>query len=248
MKKTIGNVAKRGVFTLFCVVACTAFFGCFGETEENSTVKTPTEGLQFEISEDGSYYSLVGIGTATDADIVVPSTYELLPVKYVAQRAFISNATLESIVIPQSVEGIGEYAFYNCMKLESVAMGNGVTDLGSDVFRGCENLKEIELSANLKEIPIQAFSQCYRLTEVEIPQGVTKIETDAFRVCSSLNKVVLPTSLLSIGTHAFFDSTSLKTITYRGTTAQWERIQKGENFAYRSAKEVKCSNGSLAID
>ncbi len=230
------------------MLICLAIVSFSVACAEEAKVASPTEGLQFEASQDGNSYRLIGIGTATDTDIVVPSTYEGLPVKYVAERAFISNASVESITIPDSVTQIGEYAFYNCGKLESVVLGDGVTDLGTNVFRGCESLKEIELSANLREIPIRAFLQCFRLTEVEIPQGVTKIESDAFNDCYALNKVVLPTSLLSIGAHAFANATKLKTITYNGTTTQWQRIEKGENFSYRSAKEVECANGNLTID
>ncbi len=240
------NIMKKFFSALLCIITCSLFFACTENT--NNTNKNPTEGLQFEVSQNEGYCTLIGIGTATDTDIVIPSTYEGLTVKYIAERAFISNTTLESIEIPDSVVGIGEYAFYFCSKLESITMGDGVTKLGMDVFRGCENLQEVELSTNLTEIPIRAFLMCHRLTEVEIPQGVTKIETSAFESCISLDEVKLPSSIRSIGALAFAHDTKLKMITYIGTTAQWQTIETGESFLYRSAKEIRCSNGSLIID
>ena len=55
-----------------------------GKSEEPSA----SEGLEFLPSRDGTYYVVSGIGTCTDTDIVIPSTYEGLPVTKIYGQGF----------------------------------------------------------------------------------------------------------------------------------------------------------------
>lgn len=80
----------------------------------------PSKGLEFSLSRDGTYYSVIGIGTCTDKDIVVPSQYESLPVKITGDRAFEFCTSPTSIEIPDSVTSIGSEAFLDCSSLTNV--------------------------------------------------------------------------------------------------------------------------------
>jgi hypothetical protein len=55
---------------------------------------------------------------------------------------------LTSVVIPNSVEVIGDIAFYGCSNLTSVTMGNGVTSIGVGAFHDCTKLKDIFYSGS----------------------------------------------------------------------------------------------------
>lgn len=44
-----------------------------GTEQEGTTTAEPTEGLEYTLSDDGTYYIVSGIGTATDTDIVIAS-------------------------------------------------------------------------------------------------------------------------------------------------------------------------------
>ena len=78
---------------------------CKGETMAYS------EGLKYTLSSDGTYYSVTGIGTCKDTDIIIPETYKDLPVTTIGDSAFNECTSLTSVVIPDSVASIDFEAF-----------------------------------------------------------------------------------------------------------------------------------------
>lgn len=59
------------------------------ETDAPSFDSIPENGIAYELSVDQTYYIVKGIGTCTDTEIVIPATYQTLPVKEIAADAFI---------------------------------------------------------------------------------------------------------------------------------------------------------------
>ena len=59
--------------------------------------KKVSEGLRYELSEDGTGYEVVGIGSCKDTDLVIPSTYDNLPVTAIGRWAFAGCESLTSI-------------------------------------------------------------------------------------------------------------------------------------------------------
>lgn len=122
-----------------------------------------SKGMEYELSEDETYYSLVGIGRCADTDIVIPETYNGLPVKEIGYKydGVFKGSNITSIVIPDNVEYIQGRMCYNCTSLRSVTIGKGVKRLGhftlndsgsvsghrSQNFWGCTALTEINYNA-----------------------------------------------------------------------------------------------------
>ena len=82
--------------------------------------------FEFELNEDGKGYTLVGMENAI-GDIVVPSTYEDLPVTKIAEDAVHDKPRMTSIVLPESIIEIEGYAFADCSRLSNVSLGNLTT-------------------------------------------------------------------------------------------------------------------------
>ncbi len=142
----------------------------YGVPEE----QVPTEGLEYTLSEDGTYY-IVAIGTATDTDIVIPSEYEGLPVKEISLQAFIDCYNITSVTIPESVTTIGAYAFANCKKLTSVTLPSSLTTIKAAAFSDCTKLTSITIPSSVTTMGAQAFDGCTSLTiyaeAAEAPSG-----------------------------------------------------------------------------
>lgn len=154
----------------------------------------PTEGLAYDLSNDGAYYRCSGIGTATDTDIIIASEYNGLPVNKILNNAF-KDSNITSVTIPSSIEQITDYAFQGCSKLKKVNIytsidedGNavGLELIGNSAFKSCNNLTDISLPDTLESIYPNAFYGCVKLSQIYIPKSVKKIYGSAFMGCVSL--------------------------------------------------------------
>ena len=151
----------------------------------------PSEGLEFTLSNDGTYYIVSGIGTCTDTEIVIPSTHEGKPVKAIGDKAFYEQTNINSVTIPDSVTSVGSFAFYNCRSLTEISIPEGVTSIGSSAFKKCSSLAEITIPDSVTSIGYDAFYNCSSLTEISIPDSVTSIGGWAFYNCRSLTGVYI---------------------------------------------------------
>ena len=129
---------------------------------------TYTENLDYELSGDGSYYTVSGRGGADDSFIFIPAQFGGKPVKSIGESAFENDDKLTGIYLPETVESIADYAFYGCQNLTSVKMQDGLETIGVQAFRNCEELQDIEISGKLNAVGQSAFENCYALTNVYI--------------------------------------------------------------------------------
>lgn len=125
-----------------------------GETV--SEIINCSEGLEYRRLDDGTY-SVVGIGTCTDTDIVIPMYYNDAKVSVIEGRAFSSNRDLTSVILPY-----------------------GITEIGNGAFSWCENLSFINIPENVVSIGDSAFWYCFDLTSFHIPASVEYIGEGAF--------------------------------------------------------------------
>jgi len=161
------------------------------------SVKVPTEdhGHSYNVT----YYFNVKTGeiiyasvpaVASGNYITVPDTLEGFPVKRIGAEAFADEPYLCEVILPESIESIGENAFKECVNLFVVKMNHP------------EN-------SRLKRIEASAFANLTRLFEAPIYDGLEYIGENAFAGTEALTKVHLPESLTHLGGYAFYDSAGL---------------------------------------
>ena len=191
-----------------------------------------TEGLSYKRKEKDSGYSVTGIASATDTDIVIPSQYNGLPVIDIDLWAFHNCSSLRSVEIPSSVTTIGAHAFDGCSGLKSVTFGENsqLTSIGSYAFRGCNGLTSVfigDIEAwcsidfyGMDSNPLYYAHNLYLngelVTELVIPDGVTSIGSSAFEGCSGLISVTFGenSQLTSIGSSAFEGCSGLISVSF----------------------------------
>ena len=107
-------------------------------------------------------------------------------------------------------------------------------------------LPSITLGANVAGIKASAFERCSSFTEITIPAKVTRIEVATFHSCLNLVTVNLPAGITYIGQDAFMLCGNLRTINYAGTIAQWNAMERAENWKDSYTQfDVVCIDGVI---
>lgn len=120
----------------------------------------------------GDGYSVWGIGTATDTNIIIPSTYNGKPVIEIYENAFKDCTNIKSVSIPSSVLEISTNAFSGCTSLETVSIAEGLTNIYSKAFYNCDSLKQINIPNSIESISKNSFENCDNLKYNESNNGL----------------------------------------------------------------------------
>lgn len=104
----------------------------------------------------------------------------------------VKNEVIHSIIIPSSVNKIGERAFLGCINLKYVKCEDDtIAYLGPYAFSGCTSLKKINRSLAVTEICEGVFQNCGSLETVRITGQLEKIGSYAFKGCRSLKFIFI---------------------------------------------------------
>ena len=211
-----------------------------------------SKGLAYQFTSNGSssFYTVTGIGSCTDTNIIIPPKYGIYPVSTIGYQAFYKLKNIKSVTIPDSVTSIGSYAFAECTGINSVNFGKGLIIIGAYAFNGCSSIQEITipdgvtnigeyafqectgasevtLSKNMKSVATGTFSRCTRMRVLNIPDGIERIGDYAFSLAYSLTGVVIPNSVTSIGKGAF-NTPELQKMYYMGSAEQFSSVYVGD--------------------
>ena len=129
--------------------------------------------------------------------MVLPNTLQKI-----GNYAF-ANMILTEIVIPDSVTEIGYSMFYQTTTLEQVTFSKNISVVPSSTFSDNANLTAFDFSG-IEEIGESAFKNC-GLTQADL-SNVKSIAKNAFAGCSALNAVTFSQELESIGSYAFYET------------------------------------------
>ncbi|MDE5592602.1 MAG: leucine-rich repeat domain-containing protein [Clostridiales bacterium] len=184
-------------------------------------------------------------------------------VTYIGDSVFAGCTGLTSITVPNSVTSIGVNVFAGCTALTSLSVpfvGSSATDARYTAFYyffgGNSNgnvpssLKNVTITGN-STIARDAFYQCNTLISVTI-LGNTVIDAFAFNNCTALTSVTIGNGVTYIGERAFQYCEQLTDVTYNGTKAQWNAVEKLTNengipWDYGTGNyTVHCTDGDIA--
>ncbi len=215
---------------LAVIVACDT-----GDTDGEGTTTTTTttvppqpddpNGILYSLSKNGDHYSVLGLypeNTATE--IVIPDTFNGIPITEIENKAFQHVTWITKITLGDNVTKIGNYAFDGCTELSEIVMGDRVETVGNWAFRNsglatfeansalnkistsafenCASLRTVMLSDSMREISNGAFKDCLLLEEVDLGEAVT-VGENCFEGCDSLVLVDFGESLEKISAEAF---------------------------------------------
>ena len=205
----MGEKMKKNIVKRVCMVMMTGVMlaGCGKSTDKPAEQNAPVEAQVEESADEaeskeasdgagavstettsesdfelGSVGDVIGIVkyTGSAESVVIPDTIDGVTITAIG-NAFNGNDTIKSVVLPDTVEVIGEATFMSCYSLESVKMSGNITEIGENAFFMCDSLKEIVL-----------------------PEGIRIIGEQAF-LGSGIETLILPTTLEEVGKNALGD-------------------------------------------
>ena len=149
----------------------------------------------------------------------IENVYDFCAVNSIGTCAFANCGYLQSVVLGEDIERIGEYAFYGCVQLKEFVLQNAhIYEIGEKAFSKCKSLTRIDLSNN-RDISQQHVTYVVKdFSFGERPQKKSlTIGANAFWD-SGIETIIFPKDTeIHIGTAAFGYS-KLRHITLPGLT------------------------------
>ena len=185
-----------------------------------------SQGLEFTLSRDGSYYILSGLGTCTDSHIIIPKEYNSLPVKEIDYDAFMDYSSnmpdycqglcegepiepdesivrIKSVTFFENIVSVGDEppAFVYLFGLESI---NAVNNNYYESVDGVLYTKDMK---TLVSYPAGKTGESF-----VIPESVETIGIGAIYFATELKEITIPSSVSYIGYASFVGCVSLRSI------------------------------------
>lgn len=191
----------------------------------------PSNGLEFSlyyISGYGQCYGVSGIGSCIDKCLVIPETYNNIPVRVIGSNAIKGNTLIEKLVMYDNIVSIQANAFNGCTNLMEIELPETLETIGASSFYNCgyyndtlnwnngvlyideylvEAKQEIVGIYTVKDgtrlIANSAFSLCESITEIYLPDSVLYIGDSSFSFCRGLSAIRMSNNLIGVGAHSF---------------------------------------------
>ncbi len=226
---------RKIISLVLCLAICMSICANFSLVKAADS----TDLLTFTLSSDGEYYLVGAKDTSITGEIVIPSTYDELPVKHISANGFEDCTGITKVTLPDTITRISTRAFRYATALEEINIPNGVKYIGENAFAYCVQLKEITIPDTVTHIGKGAFRYT-SLENVVIPESVIYTDTNntggknlftaesLFDNCRSLKSVTLPSSITEIGQFAFDWCENLETLIIpEGVTKIWNNAFEG---------------------
>lgn len=109
-------------------------------------------------------------------------------VEEVSARAFAGCTNIQNIVLPNTINKIGEYAF-DQSSLKSINLPNTIDYIGDYAFSDCDSLLSMSLPESIQRISNGLMSYSDKVSYLWIPSTVYYIGLSAFSRCKSLEVI-----------------------------------------------------------
>ncbi len=167
------------------------------------------------------------------------------PYVYFVKASFIENSYL--LMMADGCKVIADHAFEHCEKLKGSVYLINVISVGKAAFSDCD-ITDVFIGDAIVDISECAFKSCNKLTNVSFGKNVEIIGAQAFAWCDELEFIEIPSNVKKIQERAFFYCKKLAKIRFNGTKAEWDLIEKGNEWnGFIPATKVVCWDGEYDL-
>lgn len=185
--------------------------------------------LDFTINDDEVTVTLLGHadGYAASGELNIPTTAYYQGYAYtvtaIDSYAFSGCGELYgSLIIPNTVETIGDFAFYRVYDLSSLTLSNSLRIIGNDAFDYCHFTGIITIPASIESIGNNPFNSCQTIDGFTVESGNNHydsrnncnaiIETTSNTLIIGCKNSTIPHTVTTIANEAFAYCRSLDSI------------------------------------
>lgn len=148
---------------------------------------------------------------------------------------------------------IPSYQFTGSRTLQTVLLPKNLKGIGTEAFASCSNLNTIVFSTSLRYIGDEAFTNCSKLSSIELPQSIDSIGARAFYKTALVGDFVLPDGLRIVAKQAFAQTniTSVKIThdVYAAIDTKMYTINNNSVFAScKNLKKVQVDEGCTRLE
>lgn len=225
--KTVGDAAFNGLNSILKAVYNGENFDLieFGSSNTDLTNAFTSSHICKDFNNDGycdeCYLTTTNIAYAVDGGYLY---FDLSCGTLIS-----ADSTITAAIIPSTINGfeileISEYAFYHCEELTSLVIPETIEIIGNSAFRSCTSLTSIKISGDVETINKFTFAYCSNLQYIIISGDVQEISYMVFASCTDLKSITLPNTITSIDETAFYNLKSLETIYFGGSEDDWTSL------------------------
>ncbi len=158
-----------------------------------------------------------------------------------------SSGNLKNLLLPMSLQHIGDGVFKNCSQLTNLVLNDGLEVIGNEAFAYCSQLEQIQIPESVYEIGINPFAGCTNISEFKgkhtsydggclmmndrliaiapkasetytLPNNIKHIDSYCLVGRSDIHELTLPSGLERISDYAFSGASTLNRIYCKSQT------------------------------
>ena len=149
--------------------------------------------------------SLVEIGAYAFYDSSFEDKYVVIPdsVDEIGDFAF-SKCDLHSVELPHNLKVLPEDLFSHSKLKHIPKLPETLEKIGAHCFFDCKDMSgELEVPDSVEEIGVSAFANCPNITKAKLSSKIKRLASELFTGCTNLREVILPDKVEMIGFRVF---------------------------------------------
>ena len=155
-------------------ITVTALSTGLTESAMSNTGDYTSGGFEYALTTDdkgNQCYELTGVGSISTPNIVIPDTFNNLPVRYIGSNAFTGNSVVASVTFTQNLYGIKANAFNGAAALTTIRFPSecALKYIGEGAFEDTPLTAAHNIPRSIEEIQNSAFANS-SLEELDFEQ------------------------------------------------------------------------------